>query len=222
MKDGSFSKKCFDETTQKVLNKITLRKHIESTTAKFFGIHGFAYLSTKMWSNIMSYFVLQRNAVHPNSTLNSTCLCGAEFCNEKNDCFSQNLQEPTMDDRYLLTGICIGLGLISITILALFLDTLDDRNGDITFSFNFLLATGKQLKKLNAILLTPISFYIGMVQGFYAGDFNLVIISPFILFHVMILILTNLFIIITMFLLTRFLVCLSGWNFVIGFKLNFR
>lgn len=165
-----------DEASQKTIDKMSSQKDIESMTARFFGIFGLAYLSTHLWSNVMSYFILQNDIAHSNTTFNSSCICGADFCNEKSYCLAHNLQEPSVENRYLLTGICIGLGVVAIVIMALFLDPLGDRQRDVSFSLDFLLATAKQLKKVNQILLTPISFYVGMVQGFYTGDFNLVII----------------------------------------------
>ena len=173
-KDNSIWNKYSDEESRKAVDKFNSQSNLQSTTAIFFGIHGLAYLSVHIWSNIMSYFILENNAIHPNTTQNSSCVCGANFCAENSVCLANSLQEPTLQNRYILVGICIALILISIIIMILFLDPLNDRHQDVRFTLDFLLATGKQMKNMKQILITPITFYFGLTLGYYMGEFNLV------------------------------------------------
>ncbi|GFS37318.1 UNC93-like protein [Nephila pilipes] len=147
------------------------RKIVESTTARFFGIHGMAYLSCHLCSNLMTYYVLG-SEVKDDHVSNSSCICGASYCNIDSACFEQNIEEPSDRIRYILTSTCICIGIISTLLIIFFLDSLEEEKEDVSFSINLLMATYQLAKKKELILLIPSSFYIGMAQGFYTGDFT--------------------------------------------------
>lgn len=146
---------------------------VVSITARFFGIFGMFQLSPRMFSNFLSYFILQKGT-SVIDFLNSTCTCGAEFCNVKSDCFMKNLHVPNTDNRNLFIGLCIGLSVSAIVLLALFLDPLNDRQRKTKFSLRLFSATFDLLKQKNLILLIPICMYIGLIEGFFVGDFTMV------------------------------------------------
>ncbi|GFQ68747.1 UNC93-like protein [Trichonephila clavata] len=147
------------------------RQLIESITARFFGIHGTAYLSCFLWSNLLSYYVLE-SGVTQDYVSNTSCACGANYCNIDSACFEHNIVEPSNRIRYILTGTCVCIGIASVLLVLFFLDSLETRNEEVSFSIKLLMATCKLAKRLDLILLMPSSFYVGMAQGFYTADFN--------------------------------------------------
>ncbi|GFR03868.1 UNC93-like protein [Trichonephila clavata] len=149
------------------------RKLIESTTALFFGIHGSAFLSCFMWSNILSYYVLESD-VTQNYTSITSCVCGANYCNIESACFKHNLVEPSNKIRYILVGTFLCIGIVCVLLVLLFLDSLETQKEkeEVSFHVNLLMATYKLAKSKEFILLMPTSFYLGMGQGFYTADFN--------------------------------------------------
>ncbi|CAL1292384.1 unnamed protein product [Larinioides sclopetarius] len=147
------------------------RKMIESTTARIFGFHGLAYLTCHIWGNLITYFILQ-SGVDMNAVSNSSCLCGADFCNVASECFEQNIEQPSERLRYVLTGTCVCIAIIAVLIVVFFLDPMEREKKEVTLSMDLLLATYKLAKKKELALLMPASFYIGMMQGFYIGDFT--------------------------------------------------
>ncbi|GFT72016.1 UNC93-like protein [Nephila pilipes] len=143
---------------------------LSSVTANFFGIHGMAHLTSHIWSSLLSYFILKTD-ITSETFRNSTCYCGADFCNVASDCFENNAGGPSINTRYLLTTICVCVALFSIIIAAVFLDPLK-QDREYYFSFNNIKATYNILKKKEMLLLIPLSIHSGLIQGFYVGDFN--------------------------------------------------
>ncbi|GIY77730.1 UNC93-like protein [Caerostris extrusa] len=92
----------------------------------------------------MTYFVLLSDVHHEHVSNSSGCLCGADFCSTVSTCFEHNIEKPSDQIRFILTGICVCIGIASV-----------------------LLRKEKEI-----LLLLPASFHIGMVQGFYTGDFT--------------------------------------------------
>ncbi|KFM59430.1 UNC93-like protein, partial [Stegodyphus mimosarum] len=146
-------------------------KILESTTARFFGFHGLAYQSANIWGNLMSYYVLKPSTEFQNNASNTSFQCGASFCNLKSNSYPEKIMEPSNEMRYLLTGISVTLGLFGIILVLLFLDRLET-NKESEFSLFSLIATFKFVKKKESSFLIPISFYIGMEQAFYIGDYT--------------------------------------------------
>ena len=147
-------------------------KIVSSVTARFFGLFGLIFRSSDIWSNLISYYVLNDNTVLDNVTENSTCGCGASFCNEESECFSHNLAEPTQEMRNLLSGGSVLLACFAVLLIFLFLDELERDKEPVEFSFSLAMATCKFARRKEALLLLPLSSYIGFQQGFYIGDFT--------------------------------------------------
>ncbi|XP_054718402.1 protein unc-93 homolog A-like [Uloborus diversus] len=163
------SEKCLESSSEKESSAYS--RMVESWTARFFGFHGMAYMATRIISNLMSFYLLQKDA--PDSKFsNSTCVCGANFCNVESECFAHNVEPPSTEVRYILTGICVVIGLFSVFLVGIFLDPLKMGKEEVSFSLDFMLSTFRQARKKRQILLIPLCFYVGMIQGFYTGDFT--------------------------------------------------
>ncbi|CAL1289354.1 unnamed protein product [Larinioides sclopetarius] len=144
---------------------------LESITARFFGFHGLVFHSAQVWSNLVSYYILQ-GGNHVNATVNLTCFCGSEFCNSQPECVGVSAGGVNEDLRYLLSGVSVILAVIGVILVLILLDPLQTEKEPVKFNFNVLLATFRNCKKLEQISLIPISLYIGMIQGFYTADFT--------------------------------------------------
>lgn len=156
-------------------------KIVSSVTARFFGLFGLIYRTSDIWSNLMSFYVLQDQKSLDNITENSNCSCGAAFCNgEQSNCFEHNLAEPSQQMRNILTGVSVTLAILGVVLIFLFLDELESEKQPVKFSFSFAMATCKFVRTRNAVFLLPLSAYIGLLQAFYIGDFTKV--SEFIVF----------------------------------------
>ncbi|GFY37191.1 UNC93-like protein [Trichonephila inaurata madagascariensis] len=105
-------------------------------------------------------------------TLNSTCFCGAEFCNLQSDCLGVSSGGTDEDLRYLLTGVSVILAAIGALLVLLFLDPLQTVKEPVKFSLKILLATLNNCRKTEQLAIIAISFYVGMIQGFYTADFT--------------------------------------------------
>ncbi|PRD31292.1 UNVERIFIED_CONTAM: unc93a [Trichonephila clavipes] len=151
---------------------------LESITARFFGFHGLVFHSAQVWSNVVSYYILQ-GETQPNMTLNSTCFCGAEFCNLQSDCLGVSSGGTNEDLRYLLTGVSVILAAIGSLLVLLFLDPLQTVKEPVKFSLKILLATLNNCRKKEQLAIIAISFYVGMIQGFYTADFTKFIYRDF-------------------------------------------
>ncbi|KAF8786182.1 Protein unc-93 like protein [Argiope bruennichi] len=158
-----------NETKRLVMK--TTNTFLSSTSAKFFGFHGMAHLTSHVWSSLLSYFILETDVSLPNFN-NSSCRCGSQFCSIVSECFEYNAGNPSENIRTILTSVCVCVCLISILVVAVFLDALDQEKRQIYFSFGFLNATCAILKRNEMLLLIPLSIHTGLVQGFYLGDFN--------------------------------------------------
>ncbi|GFX26216.1 UNC93-like protein [Trichonephila clavipes] len=143
----------------------------ESITARFFGFHGLVFHSAQVWSNIVSYYIFQEET-QPNITMNSDCFCGAEFCNLQSDCLGVSSGGTNEELRYLLTGVSVIFAVIGVLLVLLFLDPLKTVKEPVKFSLKILLATLNNCRKTEQLTIIAISFYIGMIQGFYTADFT--------------------------------------------------
>ncbi|GFX26286.1 UNC93-like protein [Trichonephila clavipes] len=143
---------------------------LASTTATFFGFHGMAHLTSHIWSSLLSYYILKTDIIREEFS-NSSCYCGAHFCNVASDCFEYNAGGPSLNTRYFLTTTCVCISLVSILIAAVFLDPLEHEK-EFYFSFNNMKATYEILKRKEMLFLVPLSIHSGLTQAFYVGDFN--------------------------------------------------
>lgn len=158
--------------SEKKINSEEYSKLVSSVTARFFGLFGLIFRSSDIWSNLISYYVLNDNTVLDNITENGNCSCGAAFCNTESECFSHNLAEPTQQMRNILSGGSVILAFSAVLLVFLFLDEIEKEKEPVKFSFSLAMATCKFVGRKEALLLIPLSTYIGFQQGFYIGDFT--------------------------------------------------
>ncbi|MGH0143922.1 UNVERIFIED_CONTAM: hypothetical protein FKN15_027026 [Acipenser sinensis] len=103
--------------------------------------------------------------------------CGAADCPVTNVTGNSTTDIPPDSLRYTLVGSYIGVGVLSVILVAVFLDDLDKeaaqefRDNRQPF-FSVFLATFKHLRDKRQILLIPMTMYSGFEQGFLAGDYN--------------------------------------------------
>ncbi|GIY05250.1 protein unc-93 homolog A [Caerostris extrusa] len=158
-------------------------------TARFFGIFFMIFQNTQIWGNLVSFLVLKPGlpvgedggefsnvtslaifAFNDSSeTSVADVVCGIDFCSGINE----NLLPPSIEKRYMLTGIFVVLSILAAVATALFLDPIhqkkeDDEEGLVSR----IAATIKHLKKPNQILLVPITIFSGIEQAFILGDFS--------------------------------------------------
>lgn len=161
--------KIFSKTN---INSEEYSKLVSSVTARFFGLFGLLFRSSDIWSNLISYYILNDNSALDNITENVNCSCGAAFCNVESECFSHNLAEPTQQMRNILSGGSVVLAFLAVLLVFLFLDEIEKEKEPVAFSFSLAMATCKFVGQKEALLLLPLSSYIGLQQGFYIGDFT--------------------------------------------------
>lgn len=158
--------------SEKIIHSEEYSKLVSSVTARFFGLFGLIFRSSDIFSNLISYYVLNDNTVLDNVTENGNCSCGAAFCSVESECFSHNLAEPTQQMRNILSGGSVILALLAVLLVFLFLDEIEKKKEPVEFSFSLAMATCKFVRRKEALLLIPLSTYIGFQQGFYIGDFT--------------------------------------------------
>ncbi|KFM75913.1 Protein unc-93-like protein, partial [Stegodyphus mimosarum] len=144
--------------------------------AWFFSISTAFQQNTEIWGNMISYFVLKDEEEEDNSLPSSVLnTCGADFCDEVGFKLNPNLHPPPEVKRYILVTIYVTLGLTAAFFVSFFLDSLDAEQLSIRrqqeFSPKNILATFRQMLNINQLLLLPLSFYTGLVDGFYNGDY---------------------------------------------------
>ena len=100
--------------------------------------------------------------------------CGANFTSAVEHEHNKNLTPPSQDERNILTGIYFAASVLAV-IVACFLDPLGDDTKDVrgceTISKTFV-STINQLKKVDQLLLVPLSIYTGVENAFYSNDFT--------------------------------------------------
>ncbi|KAG8180134.1 hypothetical protein JTE90_027087 [Oedothorax gibbosus] len=168
-----------DSVSKQIATKLEVnrKKTISSTTARFFGFHGMVFSTSVVWSNLLTYYLMKAGSPHAGNS-SASCACGASYCD--NNCNDRHSFTHLADEtRYLLTGTCVGLGLASVLLVALFLDPLDEATtakGDsskvASSATRLLLATWHMAKTPDILMLTPMSLYIGMAQAFFQADFT--------------------------------------------------
>lgn len=163
---------------------------VDVVTSKFFGIFFMIFQNTQIWGNLVSFFVLKpsQNGTQVNVSnadqslfvshikqftlptsepINETC--GINFLNQTNE----NLEPPTDEKRFLLIGIYLGCVILGSLIIAIFLDPLkrkEEENDDGIFSR--AIATFKHMKKVQQLLLIPLTIFSGIEQAFILGDYT--------------------------------------------------
>jgi len=114
------------------------------------------------------------------SGLNLTRLarCGANDCpSHGSEAAGAQIQPPELSTVYTLCFIYLILALVSILLIAFFLDTFDkekktpQKSGSL-FQVDLLLSTIRNLKNLNQILIIPITLWLGFSLAFIGADFT--------------------------------------------------
>ena len=166
------------------VDEMALRYHggsvtetVDEVVSRFFGFNSFAQGNTQIWGNLISYNVLRPGIV---PIINETELaeCGIYYINSENRT-NFNLKPPPEEQRHLLVGIFVLCGLISVTVMAGFVDPLgndierdDASKGKCSYITTRLTAALIQLRKTDQMLLVPISVFCGIETSFYASDFT--------------------------------------------------
>ncbi|CAL1287418.1 unnamed protein product [Larinioides sclopetarius] len=149
----------------------TLNQNMEFIMAAFFGTLMFFSENTQIWGNMIASYVL-KSGESPAGNSSTSFACGEYFSPAEND-LSGNLDPPTDHERFVLVGIYLGMSLLSILILAIFLDPLkNDVKGGGSWGtvWERFIASFKQLRKPQQFLMVPLSIYIGMEGPFYTNE----------------------------------------------------
>uniref|UniRef100_A0A1B0DHK1 Uncharacterized protein n=1 Tax=Phlebotomus papatasi TaxID=29031 RepID=A0A1B0DHK1_PHLPP len=147
------------------------QQSIEAIIVRFFGIFYLCWQSAELWGNLISGLVLSPPEILSNSTLDYS-LCGSNFCASTSKDIA-NLQRPPDKEIFTIMGIYLSCIFLAITITSLFLDPLTmygEKKGEETNVGQLVMATFRQLKKFNQLLLVPLTMFIGMEQANFAAD----------------------------------------------------
>lgn len=75
-----------------------------------------------------------------------------------------------------MISVCLGWCFIAGVVIA-FLDELTIKDRSVSCLMDMLLATFRQIKKKEHLLLAPLSTNVGIMKAFFVGDFTKVIYS---------------------------------------------
>ncbi|GFS29616.1 UNC93-like protein [Nephila pilipes] len=156
---------------------------ISVINAWFFGIYSFFHENAEIWGNVLSYYVLKENnngteIAVPEETL---LQCGVNFCGKSSEDVNPNLNPPSYNQWYTLTGIYLGFIVLAGFVIMFAVDPLEENSSEednkegkqkTKLSASLLVATLKHMKDRDQLLLIPLSFYCGLADGFYNSDFT--------------------------------------------------
>ncbi|CAL1287419.1 unnamed protein product [Larinioides sclopetarius] len=151
----------------------TISENMEFVMSTFFGLFMFFSESTQIWGNVIAYYsLMKKNPVDVNSS--HTSECGSDFFPSNNDSNS-NLDPPTENQRLVLVGAYLAMGLLSVLIMIFFMDPLKNdlkERSSWRSAFERFASAFKQFLKPQQFLLFPLSIYIGMEGPFYGNEFT--------------------------------------------------
>ncbi|GIY05247.1 UNC93-like protein [Caerostris extrusa] len=152
----------------------TVDENVECVMSTFFGAFAFSMENTQVWGNALSYFILKPES-HIPSNLNVSLPedCGIHFDPNAN-ATNTNLTPPTAEERYLLVGIFVGMGLLALLLFGLFLDPLRNdikREGCDAIAGRFVSSL-RHYRTLHQILLIPLTVLIGIESALYSNEFT--------------------------------------------------
>ncbi|GIY48314.1 UNC93-like protein [Caerostris darwini] len=152
----------------------TVDENVECVMSTFFGAFAFSMENTQVWGNALSYFVLKPES-HIPSNLNVSLPedCGIHF-DPSASATNTNLTPPTAEERYLLVGIFVGMGLLALLLFGLFLDPLKNdirREGCDAIAGRFVSSL-RHYRSLHQILLIPLTVLIGIESALYSNEFT--------------------------------------------------
>ncbi|KAK1170739.1 hypothetical protein AOXY_G7665 [Acipenser oxyrinchus oxyrinchus] len=144
---------------------------------QYFGIFFLIFQSSAVWGNLMSSLIFELADDRASITEEQLNHCGAADCPVTNVTGNSTIDIPPDSLRYTLVGSYVGVGVLSVILVAVFLDDLDKeaaqefRDNRQPF-FSVFLATFKHLRDKRQILLIPMTMHSGFELGFLAGDYN--------------------------------------------------
>ncbi|CAF4929431.1 unnamed protein product [Rotaria sp. Silwood1] len=146
----------------------------EAKENKYFGIFYATFQTSEVWGDLITYLVLRNG--RNDSIQKDINLCGANYLESEEQSLSDGSNEISLHTASILYGIFVGLIVISLFLVALFLDQKrhlkqSESKGFISDSFKYTTSTLKQLKKPKQILLLPLAFWIGVSEAFMWSTF---------------------------------------------------
>ncbi|GAB0098723.1 MFS transporter superfamily [Sergentomyia squamirostris] len=146
---------------------------VKAIIVRFFGIFYLYWQSAELWGNLISGLVLS-SAKKPQNTTTDYTLCGANFCSSNFDEIP-NLDRPPDHEIFTIMGIYLACIFLAVLLLTCFLDPLStfglkQRDEEKVTVGHLLVATFRQLKRINQMLLVPLTIFIGIEQANFAAD----------------------------------------------------
>ncbi|MCL4133351.1 UNVERIFIED_CONTAM: hypothetical protein GTU68_025280 [Idotea baltica] len=154
---------------------------------RFFGIFFFFLQSSQVWGNLISSAVLSVGVNNFTRSEEFLEKCGANFC-PSFELGQTNVTSVEASDHqfkiYLMTSIYLGLAWCSVAFVAVFVSPLSSfysygigLNPPKNKNVELLFATFKQMKKPYQILITPLTIWSGIEQGFLSADYTAAFVS---------------------------------------------
>nr|XP_014344838.1 PREDICTED: protein unc-93 homolog A isoform X2 [Latimeria chalumnae] len=146
---------------------------------QYFGIFFLIFQSSGVWGNLISSLIFGQSHTKVEITEDSLQYCGAADCPQLNTNSSNITESERPSDTlvYTLLGIYTGCGVLSVLLVAIFLEQADNKevkeykeNSQSVWSM--ILATLKHLRDKRQCLLIFLTMYSGFEQGFLAGDYT--------------------------------------------------
>ncbi|CAL1287421.1 unnamed protein product [Larinioides sclopetarius] len=148
-------------------------ENIEFVMACFFGFYTFFIENTQIWGNCVSSLVLRPDKLPDIINVSKPEECGVKFDKDANST-NMNPTPPTDEERFLLVGIFIGMGIVSLILFGLFLDPLKNdikRDGCKAVARRFVTSL-KHYRTFHQIVLIPITVYMGIESALYSNEFT--------------------------------------------------
>ncbi|GBM02110.1 Protein unc-93 A [Araneus ventricosus] len=150
----------------------TVSGNVEFIMSCFFGFYTFFMENTQVWGNTVSSLVLKPETKLPGN-ISLPEKCGAVFEPETNGT-NANLIPPSDEERFMLIGIFVGMGVLALILFVLFLDPLKNdvkRDGCKAIAGRFVVSL-KHYKTPHQLLLIPITILIGIESALYSNEFT--------------------------------------------------
>ena len=178
-----WSAKCIYLTRLGEIYAEILTSEVEPILVRFFGIFFFVFRCSDVLGLLISSLILRKEKgitiIEPNVTL-----CGINYCPDST--VQEENFEASDSQLYALSGTYLGSSLVACLFVAILLDSLSkvERNcmtlkqeKKETNSFQLIMATFKHISTPYQILITPITIWSGLSQGFIISDFTAGFIS---------------------------------------------
>ncbi|XP_078503081.1 protein unc-93 homolog A-like [Lissotriton helveticus] len=145
----------------------------EDVINEYFGTFFLILQTCRIWGNLISSLILDFSRGPRVHGLNGT-YCGANDCPGPEDIKSHRPSDTVI---YTLLGSYTGCGVLGVTLIVIFLDQVDTKEGqemdeNTQSFFSAFLSTFRQLGDKRQLLLIPITMFSGLEQGFIASDYT--------------------------------------------------